>query len=149
YNFADATLNTNDTASLWVNPASSAFGASEANVPATTLTGGLGADRIAQAFNINVRGVNDPTKYVDDIRVGTTWASVAPIVWTGTNASYGTAGNWATGSVPADGASLNPSFYDVAGVSHTVTLGSNRNLGGLTLNSASGFTFNNAGGETL
>src|SRR5207249_8432523 len=54
-----------------------------------------------------------------------------------------------TGSVPADGASLNPSFYDVAGVSHTVTLGSNRNLGGLTLNSASGFTFNNAGGETL
>ena len=65
----------NDVAKIWVN--TSSFGGSE---PATTATAGTGTDAtsISQIFLRQAAATTTPFIEMDEIRVGTTWASVTP-----------------------------------------------------------------------
>jgi hypothetical protein len=71
---------TDDAASLWINPAPSMFGA--ALPPAPTLTTSSGSDipsNIVRSFLIMNRDPSEPAAgIIDELRIGTTWASVTP-----------------------------------------------------------------------
>ncbi len=78
------TFNTNsasdDVANLWINPAISSFGTGQA--PAPTLTASSGADissSVIHSFLIMNRDPSEPAGgLMDEVRVGTSWASVTP-----------------------------------------------------------------------
>src|SRR5204863_9125107 len=89
------------------------------------------------------------TMQIDDVRVGSTWASVAPIVWKDVDGDWGDAGNWHTGAAP-DAAGKVPSFLDVGAAPRTVDLGAvNRTAGGVIFNSPSAYTIASTGGGVL
>jgi hypothetical protein len=77
----------NDTVALWVNPTSASFGGSEPaattnDVPATNSFGGTMTEAPAGLQFFQVRGgsganITGPIQ-IDNLRVGTTWADVAP-----------------------------------------------------------------------
>ncbi len=69
---------TDDVSQLWINPASSTFG--QAIAPVATLTNATGTDigGIASFVLFN-RNASEPAGIVaDEVRVGTSWASVTP-----------------------------------------------------------------------
>ena len=74
YDFISGTGN--DTSALWINPSSATFGAGSA--PSATLTSSGGTD-MAAISQFLLRGTtNSPIAIVDELRIGTTWASVTP-----------------------------------------------------------------------
>lgn len=74
YDFVSGTGN--DTSALWINPSSATFGAGAA--PTATLSSSGGSD-IAAINQFLLRGANgSPIATVDELRIGTTWASVTP-----------------------------------------------------------------------
>lgn len=74
YDFVSGTGN--DTSALWINPASATFGADAA--PSATLTSSGGSD-LAAISQFLLRGTTgSPISTVDELRIGTTWASVTP-----------------------------------------------------------------------
>jgi len=66
----------NDTSALWINPASATFGAGAA--PTATLTSSGGTDMTAISQFLLRGAAGSPVAKVDELRVGTTWASVTP-----------------------------------------------------------------------
>ncbi|HZV35860.1 MAG TPA: PEP-CTERM sorting domain-containing protein [Verrucomicrobiae bacterium] len=79
YTFVTGTAN--DTASMWINPDSSTFGAGTA--PASTLTSSSSSESdIAQIASFMLRDGSalEPGVIVDDLRVGASWADVTPAV---------------------------------------------------------------------
>lgn len=73
----------NDEFALWVNPPSSSFGAPESSVPTPTLLTTTGADDTGlNSFHFTLRttGVYNGggDYFLDEFRIGTTWASVTP-----------------------------------------------------------------------
>jgi hypothetical protein len=79
YTFISGTAN--DTASMWLNPDSSTFGAVTA--PASTLTSASSAESdIASIASFMLRdgSVVEPGLIVDDVRIGNNWADVTPAV---------------------------------------------------------------------
>src|SRR5439155_19353341 len=101
------TSTSDDTSSLWVNPSSSTFGA--ATPPAESIPADAtgGAD-VAGIVSMVLREGNTllPSELlVDEVRVGTTWASVTPpagAVWSGSSGdSWADSTKWSTGSVPS------------------------------------------------
>ncbi len=78
------TFNTNsasdDVASLWINPVVSSFGT--AQPPAATLTASSGADissSTIHSFLVMNRDSTEPAGgVIDELRIGTSWASVTP-----------------------------------------------------------------------
>jgi pectate disaccharide-lyase len=68
---------TSDTVDFWVDPASATFGA--ASAPAAT-GNTSGANNVASIpyFGIYAASGSGPTLYLDEIRLGTNWASVTP-----------------------------------------------------------------------
>lgn len=73
----------NDELALWVNPPAGSFGAPESSVPAPTVVTTTGTDDVGiNSFHFTVRSTGQPqyngggTYALDELRVGTTWASV-------------------------------------------------------------------------
>ncbi|MEJ5238671.1 PEP-CTERM sorting domain-containing protein [Limisphaera sp. VF-2] len=73
----------NDELALWVNPPAGSFGAAESSVPAPTVVTTTGADDVGiNSFHFTVRSTGQAqyngggTYALDELRVGTTWASV-------------------------------------------------------------------------
>lgn len=68
-----------DVASLWVNPSSTSFGAVEA--PSVTFSAAAGTTRTSlDRFFLRQDSASEtPDMIVDEIRVGTSWASVTPV----------------------------------------------------------------------
>lgn len=74
YDFVSGTGN--DTSALWINPSSATFGAGAAPTATLTSSGGTDMTAISQFL---LRGASgSPISTVDELRVGTTWASVTP-----------------------------------------------------------------------
>jgi hypothetical protein len=74
YNFVAGSAN--DTSDLWINPSAATFGAGAA--PAATLTASGGTDMTAISQFL-LRGTSgSPIATLDELRIGTTWASVTP-----------------------------------------------------------------------
>jgi len=75
----------NDVARLWINPASTSFGAETPPDPPTVISDGVTsagvASDIAQlvSFYLRNNGVEPQTIQVDELRVDTTWAGVTTI----------------------------------------------------------------------
>lgn len=67
---------TNDVSSLWINPASASFGAAEA--PAALLMSTGSTDRGFTDHFLLRGGTGSPAGSFDELRIGTTWASVTP-----------------------------------------------------------------------
>ena len=71
----------NDLSSLWINPSASSFGAGVA--PAATLTATTSGSDLANVSRIFLRQdsatATPNTLYLDELRVGTSWADVTPI----------------------------------------------------------------------
>ena len=66
----------NDVSSLWINPAPATFGETAIPTATVTHTGGTDMTAISQFL---VRGAaGSPVGLLDELRVGTTWASVTP-----------------------------------------------------------------------
>ncbi|MCD8481976.1 MAG: PEP-CTERM sorting domain-containing protein [Verrucomicrobia bacterium] len=66
----------NFTSELWLNPDSSTFGSA---VPTSTLSATGGTD-LATISQFLIRGANgSPAMTMDELRIGSTWASVTPI----------------------------------------------------------------------
>lgn len=74
YDFISGTGN--DTSALWVNPTPATFGAGAA--PTATLTSSGGTDMTAISQFLLRGATGSPISTVDELRVGTTWASVTP-----------------------------------------------------------------------
>jgi len=75
YEFAEGS--TTNISSLWVNPDSTSFAAASAPPPTLTATGGNDLTTISQFL---LRGASgSPSGEMDELRIGTTWASVTPI----------------------------------------------------------------------
>lgn len=68
----------NDTGALWINPSQATFGAGAA--PTATITSAsTGTSDLGSITQFILRGVaNSPIAVVDELRIGTTWASVTP-----------------------------------------------------------------------
>ncbi|HZV34943.1 MAG TPA: hypothetical protein VFB72_10255, partial [Verrucomicrobiae bacterium] len=79
YTFNTASTN-DDVASLWINPAAATFG--NAFAPAPTLTSSVGGDvnsGVIASFVLFNRSASEPAKGIfDELRIGTSWASVTP-----------------------------------------------------------------------
>jgi hypothetical protein len=74
YTFGPATGD--NVSNLWINPSSSDFSA--ASAPTATLTSTGGTD-LSQVNQFLIRGAaGSPADLTDELRVGTTWASVTP-----------------------------------------------------------------------
>lgn len=68
----------NDVSSLWINPDSSSFGSGSA--PTATLTATGGTD-LTGVNGFQIRGATgSPSGVADELRIGTTWADVTPVV---------------------------------------------------------------------
>jgi hypothetical protein len=72
----------NDVARLWINPDPASFGAD--TEPTATLTGlNAGGDSSINSFLLYQRGTNNGLSvlgsWVDELRIGTTWADVTPV----------------------------------------------------------------------
>jgi hypothetical protein len=75
YTFVEGTAN--DSSQLWINPAASSFGSS---APAATLSA-IGGTDLAGISQFLIRGVvGTPTFLVDELRIGTSYASVTPAI---------------------------------------------------------------------
>ena len=68
---------TTDQVDLWVNPAGNTFGAGSAPDPAGSTSGGNNGASIPY-FGIYAASGAGPNVYIDEVRIGTTWASVTP-----------------------------------------------------------------------
>lgn len=81
YSFATPGNTTDDVSKLWINPPSSSFGSANPPPPALIATAGndISADRIA-SFVFFQRGetIQPAAATADDLRIGTSWDSVAP-----------------------------------------------------------------------
>jgi autotransporter-associated beta strand protein len=139
----------NDIGKMWINPASSTYGASVA--PAPTLTA-IAEDLTATVANAHIdsfyiRGDNAliPAGItLDEIRVDTSWAQV--VRPTG-NSWIGTTGNnwsdptkWSAGSVPD---AVN-TFINFDGAGGTVNVDSARTVGTINFNTTSSYTVSGA-----
>lgn len=72
----------NDIARLWINPDVSTFG--DASAPTATLEGqNVGGDASINSFILYQRGTNNGLavlgSWVDEVKIGTTWADVTPV----------------------------------------------------------------------
>ena len=77
YEFVDGS--TNDIANMWINPASSTFGASSAPTPTINIiNGSTDLSQIDRMFLRQDQPSATPYIDMDEIRVGTTWAQVTP-----------------------------------------------------------------------
>ena len=83
----------NDTSALWINPLSSTF--EDTDPPAASLIGNLSGKPTNDINPVNRfylrqdAASNTPTIQIDEIRIGSTWASVTPkSISTGTNNIY-------------------------------------------------------------
>lgn len=68
---------TSDQVDLWVDPASATFGAVSAPASSAT-TSGTGNPSSIPYFGIYAASGAGPTVYLDEVRIGTNWASVTP-----------------------------------------------------------------------
>jgi hypothetical protein len=78
YTFNSATTN-DDVVYLWINPPSANFGT--ADLPPPTLTTSVGNDISAgsiRSFMLRDAVSTQPVAIVDELRIGTSWASVTP-----------------------------------------------------------------------
>lgn len=68
----------NDVASLWVNPSSASFGSGSA--PAVSLSITNSGTDLSSVSGFLLRGAaGSPAGTMDELRIGTTWASVTPV----------------------------------------------------------------------
>jgi pectate lyase len=67
----------NDQADLWVDPSSSDYGASTAPASLGSTTGGSDPTSLSY-FQISTPGSAGSSLYMDELRIGTTWADVTP-----------------------------------------------------------------------
>lgn len=68
---------TSDVADLWVDPVNTAFGAANAPAASASTSGGSNPASLPY-FGIYAASGAGPTVYIDEVRVGTDWASVTP-----------------------------------------------------------------------
>ena len=81
YNFIPGTGTTNDTVDLWLNPTN--LGAADSSIPVATIpayaTTNLNVASLVSLFITKPASGSDPASWaVDEIRLGTNWASVTP-----------------------------------------------------------------------
>ncbi|HMP82392.1 MAG TPA: hypothetical protein PKA41_06750 [Verrucomicrobiota bacterium] len=68
-----------DQVALWLDPSTGDFGADEGSVPAPTLSITNGSDQTSLEALFIAGLVSDPSvQYIDELRIGQTWASVTP-----------------------------------------------------------------------
>jgi pectate lyase len=70
-------LGGNDQVDLWADPSSADYGATNAPASLGSATGGSDPANI-QYFAINAISGSGPALYVDEVRIGTSWADVTP-----------------------------------------------------------------------
>ena len=71
------TATTTDTVDFWVNPGSATFGAGAPPVATGSTSGGNNVASITY-FGLYAASGSGPTIYLDEVRLGTDWASVTP-----------------------------------------------------------------------
>jgi len=70
----------NQTSSMWINPVASTLGDTTIPTPSLTASTGANVTTIDKAFLRQGSATDTPTSLIiDEIRVGTTWASVTPV----------------------------------------------------------------------
>jgi hypothetical protein len=77
YTFNSATT-TDDVSQMWINPSSATFGQANAPAPLLTVSAGNDVSPIASFVLFDRNNAQPPVIYVDEIRVGASWASVTP-----------------------------------------------------------------------
>lgn len=77
YQIISGTLN--DVASFWLDPSSSTFGSGTAPTALLTLTGSSTDTTSLNTVEIKNGSIVPTPTYIDEIRVGTSWADVTPI----------------------------------------------------------------------
>ncbi len=100
------------TANLWINPASTTFGSNAP--PAPTITATKGADLNSggiHAFVLGSRTNAPPGCYVDELRIGTTWATVTGGLDVGTQPTNQTLNAGATATFTTTGSGVGPFGY--------------------------------------
>ena len=155
-----------DEVRLWIDPDVATYGTTEAGRPAPTLFSSNSTDIYSSAAGVNQvriesmviqqRGATSPALtapngiQLDEIRVGTRWADVAPgapRVWSGASG-----GNWNDGpnwggtepGIPTDIATFPTAVGPI-----TVNLDVSSTVGTLNFNSAQPYTINPIGGAVL
>lgn len=103
---------TNDVVNLWVNPSLSDFGA--ASAPTATISATNGLTDLANVNRILIRqdgSTATPFIEMDELRIGTTWASVTPAAkyYSKSTGYLNDVSNW--GSVSSDGSGTSPNNF--------------------------------------
>jgi autotransporter-associated beta strand protein len=144
-------MGTDDTSSLWVNPDASSFGAPVA--PATSCPDATGGGDVSGIASFALREGNALLAAgieVDELRLGTTWASVtAPVgaVWNGASGDNWTDGTkWSTGISPS-GAAQFVTFG--AGGGGTVQVPSGQTVGTMNIKNVNSYDIGGAGAAAL
>jgi hypothetical protein len=80
YEFVSGATN-NDISRLWINPSSADFGANSAPLPTLDITNVAAGTDLTNGINgFLLRGANgSPAGTMDELRIGTDWASVTPV----------------------------------------------------------------------
>ncbi|MEA2709164.1 MAG: hypothetical protein QOF78_1765 [Phycisphaerales bacterium] len=156
YSLLGSGIDANDVSKLWLNPASTSFGALEAGVPVPSIENAQGGDistnRI-ESFLLRQSGpagsgTSNTGIRVDELRIDTTWAGVAPGApneWTAGDGAWSTPGKWSTAAAP-NAAGQFVRFGPSAGAT-SVTVDADHTAGTIHFNSANPYTI--GGGNTL
>jgi hypothetical protein len=144
----------NDVSKLWLNPASTSFGALEGSVPTASIENAQGGDMTTNRIESFLfrqsgpagTGATNTGIRVDEVRVDTTWAGVAPAepnAWTGGNGAWSDTTKWSTATVP-DSVGKFIQFGPSAAAT-TVTLDGSRTSGTVHFNSPNAYTVAGSG----
>jgi hypothetical protein len=164
---SDSSAAADDEVRLWINPDGATYGADEASRPAPTLFSSNSTDIYSTAALVNQvriesmviqqRGAATTPLTVpdgiqlDEIRIGTRWADVAPAapaLWSGASGTnWSDAANWSGAAAAPNASGAVATFAPAAGPT-AVNLNSDHTVGTVNFNSGSAYTVT-AGGGTL
>ncbi len=76
----------NDVVKMWINPSAASFGAESPPTETLFADTSVSSTELSSIYSLDLRDVNtvgSPTALFDELRIGTTWASVTPAASTG------------------------------------------------------------------
>jgi hypothetical protein len=155
YTLLGTALDGNDFSRLWIDPdPNTTFGVADGSAPTPTIEATAGVDlSIGQIESLVLRqsgplgtGASNTGIRLDEVRLGTRWADVAPAKpnsWSGASGNFSDGGQWSETSAP--NAPYTLASFGTTGAPATVNVDSSHTVGSIHFSSANGYALSGTG----